>query len=154
MAVFMVFASRGLRPWDANTIKTSIQPYNLHLYICSFCWNTFLVIFSLFFSWAEPIKFVSYTSKKISITSKLNHNIKSTMKDGVCCYCYCSSWCSVTTSNSSGRLSKLIARQFDHPRVQQEEQFDHPRVQSMSLPLPRQFQYVYSILSVMFLLCI
>ena len=30
--VFMVFASLGLRPWDVNTIKTSIHPYNQHIY--------------------------------------------------------------------------------------------------------------------------
>ena len=29
--VFMVFASLGLRPWDVNTIKTSIHPYNQHI---------------------------------------------------------------------------------------------------------------------------
>ena len=29
--VFIVFASLGLHPWDVNTIKTSIHPYNQHL---------------------------------------------------------------------------------------------------------------------------
>ena len=28
MEVFMVFASQGQSPRDANTIKTAIQPYN------------------------------------------------------------------------------------------------------------------------------
>ena len=31
--VFIVFASLGLRPWDVNTIKTSIHPYNQHMNI-------------------------------------------------------------------------------------------------------------------------
>ena len=30
-AVFIVFASLGLCPWDVNTIKTSIHPSNQHL---------------------------------------------------------------------------------------------------------------------------
>ena len=33
--VFIVFASLGLRPWDVNTIKTSIHPYNQHI-MCIF----------------------------------------------------------------------------------------------------------------------
>ena len=34
--VFIAFASLGLRPWDVNTIKTSIHPYNQHVDISRF----------------------------------------------------------------------------------------------------------------------
>ena len=63
-------------------------------------------------------------------------------------YCHCSFWCTVTTSNPTALEGyprfKPIARQFNHPCVQQQEQFDHPRVQSMSLPLPINMQYSFS----------